>query len=108
MVARCTTERLMRELENRRSHSQAQAAAYDCLRVWPVSGLLTCYATTSPGLRQTRRWVTGITHVDTASGFVYTSFVTDLFARKIAGWQLADYPRAGSGSRRAGASDLVA
>jgi putative transposase len=42
-----------------------------------------------------RRRVADITYVDTMSGFVYTSFVTDLFARKIVGWQVADNLRAG-------------
>jgi putative transposase len=32
--------------------------------------------------------------VDTAGGFVYTAFVTDLFSRRIAGWQVADTLRA--------------
>jgi putative transposase len=42
-----------------------------------------------------RRWVADITYVDTASGFSYTAFVTDLFSRKIVGWQVADHLRAG-------------
>jgi putative transposase len=33
--------------------------------------------------------------VDTACGFAYTAFVTDLFSRKIVGWQVADHLRAG-------------
>ena len=41
-----------------------------------------------------RRWVADITYVDTASGFVYTAFVTDLFSRRIVGWQVADTLRA--------------
>src|SRR5258707_4014088 len=42
-----------------------------------------------------RRWVADITYVATACGFVYTAFVTDLFSRKIVGWQVADHLRAG-------------
>jgi putative transposase len=38
-----------------------------------------------------RRWVADITYVDTASGFVYTAFVTDLSGRKIVGWQVAGH-----------------
>ena len=34
----------------------------------------------------------------TACGFVYTAFVTDLFSRKIVGWQIADHLRAGPAS----------
>jgi putative transposase len=37
-----------------------------------------------------RRWVADITYVPAFSGFVYTAFVTDLFSRKIVGWQVAD------------------
>ena len=42
-----------------------------------------------------RRWVADITYVLTACAFVYTAIVTDLFARKIVGWQVADHLRAG-------------
>src|SRR6266480_5263485 len=42
-----------------------------------------------------RRWVADITYVPAACGFVYTAFVTDLFSRKIVGWQVADHLRAG-------------
>jgi transposase InsO family protein len=38
--------------------------------------------------------VADITYVETASGFVYTAFMTDLFSRRIAGWQVADTLRA--------------
>ena len=34
------------------------------------------------------------TYVTTFSGFVYTAFVTDLFSRKIVGWQVSDTLRA--------------
>jgi transposase InsO family protein len=33
-------------------------------------------------------------YVDMASGFVYTAFVTDLFSRRIADWQVGDMLRA--------------
>jgi putative transposase len=32
------------------------------------------------------RWVADITYVETAGGFVYSSFILDLFSRKIVGW----------------------
>jgi len=41
-----------------------------------------------------RRWAADITYTDTAAGFAYTAFVTDLFSRKIVGWQVADHLRA--------------
>jgi transposase InsO family protein len=37
-----------------------------------------------------RRWVTDMTYVKTAAGWVYTAFITDLFAEKIVGWHVAD------------------
>jgi len=55
------------------------------------SGLLTCWSGTLPAAAPDRRWVADITYVPTACGFVYTAFVTDLFARKIVGWQVADH-----------------
>jgi putative transposase len=41
-----------------------------------------------------RRWVADITYVHTRSGWVYTAFIMDLFARRIVGWQVADHLRA--------------
>src|SRR5690606_9074204 len=34
-----------------------------------------------------RLWVADLTYVRTWSGFVYVSFVTDVFSRRIVGWQ---------------------
>ena len=42
-----------------------------------------------------RNWVNKAeVDVDTACGFVYSAFVTDLFSRRIVGWQVADRLRA--------------
>jgi putative transposase len=41
-----------------------------------------------------RRWVADITYVSTFRGFVYTAFVTDLFSRRIVGWQVSGTLRA--------------
>src|SRR5690606_2627286 len=40
-----------------------------------------------------RRWVADITYVATASGWVYTAFVMDLYSRRIIGWEVADHLR---------------
>lgn len=40
-----------------------------------------------------RRWVADITYVDTASGWFYTAFITDLYAKVIVGWQVSDHLR---------------
>ena len=39
--------------------------------------------------RPNRLWVADITYVGTASGWVYASFVLDVFARRIVGWKLS-------------------
>lgn len=38
-------------------------------------------------------WVADITYVRTKKGFVYTSFVTDVYSRRIVGWALSDSMR---------------
>jgi putative transposase len=87
-VARCTVERLMRELG---------IAGVSAFRERP--------RTTIPGVDRPgdllerdftadapdRRWVADITYVDTAGGWVYAAFVQDLFSRRIVGWQVTDH-----------------
>ena len=93
-VARCTVERLMREL----GIAGAAAAAKKPRTTVPDTGgqrpadlLERDFTAPAPN----RRWVADITYVPTACGFAYTAFVTDLFSRKIVGWQVADHLRAG-------------
>jgi putative transposase len=92
-VARCTVERLMKELgvagvSARRKKPRATVPDADGRR--PADLLARDFTAPAPN----RRWVADITYVDTASGFSYTAFVTDLFSRKIVGWQVADHLRA--------------
>jgi putative transposase len=79
-VARCTVERLMRELGIRGAGDPADR---------PSDLLERCFDAAAPN----RRWVADITYVQTFSGWVYTAFVMDLFARTILGWQVADHLR---------------
>jgi putative transposase len=93
-VARCTVERLMKEL----GIAGAAAAGKKPRTTMPgeANGRpadLPARDFTAPA--PNRRWVADITYVDTACGFAYTAFVTDLFSRKIVGWQVADHLRAG-------------
>lgn len=37
-----------------------------------------------------KKWVTDITYLPTAAGFVYLAVVLDLFSRKVIGWSLSD------------------
>ena len=92
-VARCTVERLMRELGiegagGKRKKPRATVPAPAGRQ--PADLVRRDFTAAAPN----RRWVAGITYSDTASGFAYTAFITDLFSRKIAGWQVADHLRA--------------
>jgi len=92
-VARCTVERLMRELGiagaaagRKKPRTTVPGAAGER----PADLLDRDFTAPAPN----RRWVADITYVPTACGFAYTAFVTDLFSRKIVGWQVADHLRA--------------
>ena len=37
-----------------------------------------------------RKWVTDITYIDTAEGWLYLASVMDLFSRKVVGWAMSD------------------
>ncbi len=86
-VARCTVERLMREL--------GIAGAVRGKRV--ITTLPGGQAGRAPDLVErdfvkdapNRCWVADFTHVKTHSGIVYVAFVVDTFSRRIVGWSAA-------------------
>lgn len=91
-VARCTVERLMRELGLAgvcavRKRPRTTVAGVER----PGDLLERDFTADAPD----RRWVADITYVDTAAGWVYAAFVQDLFSRAIVGWQVADHLGAG-------------
>jgi putative transposase len=93
-VARCTVERLMRELgiegaAARRKRPRTTVPAGPG-HERPSDLLERDFTASVPN----RRWVADITYVETAGDFVYSSFVLDLFSRKIVGWQVSDTLRA--------------
>ena len=93
-VARCTVERLMRELGIAgvaAGRKKPRTTVPDSTGSRPADLLERDFTAPAPN----RRWVADITYVDTARGFAYAAFVTDLFSRKIVGWQVADHLRAG-------------
>jgi putative transposase len=93
-VARCTVERLMREMGIAGVAAQRKkprTTVPDAEAGRPGDLLERDFTAPAPN----RRWVADITYVPTACGFVYTAFVTDLFSRKIVGWQVAGHLRAG-------------
>ena len=88
-VARCTVERLMRDLgisgvRARRKRPCTTLPGDPPDR--PRDLLERHFDAPAPN----RRWVADITYVLTVAGWVYTAFVMDLFARRILGWQVAD------------------
>jgi putative transposase len=92
VVARCTVERLMRELgiggvQASRKRPRTTLPGDPADR--PRDLLERCFDAPAPN----RRWVADITYVLTLAGWVYTAFVMDLFARRILGWQVADHLR---------------
>lgn len=93
-VARCTVERLMGDLGIAGASARRKkprTTVPDAGPGRPADLLERDFTAPAPN----RRWVADITYVPAACGFVYTAFVTDLFSRKIVGWQVADHLRAG-------------
>ena len=93
-VARCTVERLMRDLGIRGASARSRkprTTMPGAAGSRPADLLERDFGSPAPN----KRWVADITYVDTFSGFVYTAFVTDLHSRAIVGWQVADHLRAG-------------
>jgi len=89
VVARCTVERLMRELGIRGAQARRKRPRTTLpgdLAGRPADLLERQFDAPAPN----RRWVADITYVLTFAGWVYTAFVMDLFARRILGWQVAD------------------
>lgn len=93
-VARCTVERLMREmgLEGLRSRKKRPRTTVPgpAGQARPSDLLERDFTADAPN----RRWVADITYIETYSGFVYAAFILDLFSRMIVGWQVSDSLRA--------------
>ena len=86
-IARCTVERLMRE---EGLHGIRRAKAPNTTRSAPRES---CPADLVKrhfeALAPNELWVADVTYVRTYSGWVYVSFITDVFNREIVGWQAA-------------------
>lgn len=87
-VARCTVERLMRELgisgvTAPRKRPRTTIPGVDR----PGDLLERDFTADAPD----QRWVADITYVATAAGWAYAAFVQDLYSRRIVGWQVADH-----------------
>jgi putative transposase len=90
-VARCTVERLMRQLglrgivRGRYCKTTMSNTAAD----HPSDLVNRRFTATRPN----QLWVADFTFVATWSGFVYVAFITDVFARRIVGWRVSNSMR---------------
>jgi putative transposase len=90
-VARCTVERLMRQLSiqgvvrGRRCRTTISDPAAD----HPADLVNRQFMAKRPD----QLWVADFTYVATWSGFVYVAFITDVFARRIVGWRVSNSMR---------------
>jgi putative transposase len=86
-VARCTVERLMRELglEGVRRGKARKTTTPDQGATRPADLVERDFSAARPN----QLWVADLTYVATWSGFVYVAFVIDAFSRFLVGWQAA-------------------
>jgi len=87
-VARCTVERLMRQMGLRgavRGRAFKVTTVADELAVRPPDLVQRHFRATRPN----QLWVADITYVATWAGFVYVAFVIDAFACSIVGWRVS-------------------
>ena len=86
-VARCTVERLMRDLglhgvtRGRRVRTTIPSETADR----PLDHVNRDFTATRPNAL----WVADLTYVATWRGFVYVAFIIDAFARRIVGWRVS-------------------
>jgi len=87
-VARCTVERLMREMDVRgavRGRAWRITTQPDPAAARPPDRVDRQFTATRPN----QLWVADFTYVATWRGFVYVAFVIDVFARRIVGWRVS-------------------
>jgi transposase InsO family protein len=87
-VARCTIERLMRDLGLRgavRGRAWKTTTQGDPAARRPADLVVRQFTATRPN----QLWVADFTYVATWRGFVYVAFVIDVFARYIVGWRVS-------------------
>ncbi len=91
VVARCTVERLMRQLgiAGVVRGARRRTTIADPANPIPADLLKRDFTASAPNTR----WVADFTEVGTWAGKVYGAFVIDCYARFIVGWRLADHMR---------------
>ncbi len=92
-VARCTVERLMREmgLEGAVRGRKFKTTVPDDTAVRPSDLVDRDFTATRPN----QLWVADLSYVATWRGFAYVAFVIDVFSRAIVGWRVSSCLRTG-------------
>jgi putative transposase len=91
-VARCTVERLMRDLGLQGARRGKKVRTTVPGRDGHRAGDLLNRDFTAPA--PNRRWVAGFTYVAAWPGIVYVAFVADVYSRAVVGWSAATHKRA--------------
>lgn len=92
VVARCTVERLMREMGLAgavRGRAWTTTTQSQPALDRPADLVDRTFVATRPN----QLWVSDFTYVATWTGFVYVAFVIDVFARRIVGWRVSSSMR---------------
>jgi transposase InsO family protein len=86
-VARCTVERLMRQMGLRGvvRGRKIKTTIPEELAERPADLVQRSFKADRPN----QLWVADLTYVVTWAGFVYVAFITDVFSRKIVGWRVS-------------------
>jgi putative transposase len=85
-VARCTVERLMREMGlsgARRGRAHKVTTRSDERQQRPADLVERRFEAPAPN----RLWVADLTYVKTHAGWVYAAFIIDVYSRMVVGWQ---------------------
>jgi putative transposase len=92
-VARCTVERLMRQmgLKGAIRGKPARTTISDQAAACPLDHVNRQFQASAPN----RLWFSDFTYVATWSGYVYVAFVIDAYARRIVGWRVSRTAHAG-------------
>jgi putative transposase len=86
-VARCTVERLMRQLglQGVRRGKKVRTTISDTKAPCPLDRVHRVFKADRPN----ELWVSDFTYVSTWQGWLYVAFVIDVYARRIVGWRVS-------------------
>jgi transposase InsO family protein len=90
-VARCTVERLMKQLglQGARRGKVVRTTIPDKATICPLDRVNRQFKADRPN----QLWVSDFTYVSTWQGWLYVAFVIDVFARRIVGWRVSSSMR---------------